>query len=174
MNTESKLILETARLRLREFTLADAQLIYDLNDDPEVIRYVGDPACADLNAARAVLQNIILPQYRKYKLGRWAAELKDTGECIGWCGIKKLEDSGEYDLGYRFFKRHWGKGYGTELAKATLAFGHTERKLKRIKAMARVENTASLNVLEKIGMKFAGHGFEHDGKIAIYCSDSAR
>ena len=172
MNTEPKLILETARLRLREFTLADAQLIYDLNDDPEVIRYVGDPACADLNAARVVLEEIILPQYRKYKLGRWAAELLDTGECIGWCGIKFLEDSDEYDLGYRFFRKHWAYGYGTELAKATLTYGHTVLKLKRIKATARVENTASLHVLEKIGMKFTGHGFEHDGKIAIYRSDA--
>jgi ribosomal-protein-alanine N-acetyltransferase len=166
-----KIILETPRLRLREFSLLDAQLIYDLNADPEVIRYVGDPACSDLAAAKGVLETIILPQYIKHHIGRWAVELKETDECIGWCGIKFLDDKGEYDLGYRFFRKHWGKGYATESAAASLKFGHSERKLRRIMAMARVENTNSLHVLEKIGMTFVSHGIEHDGKVALFVSE---
>jgi RimJ/RimL family protein N-acetyltransferase len=165
------IILETERLRLREFTLSDAQLIYDLNDDPEVIRYVGDPACKDLEDATLVLENIILPQYAKYNIGRWAVELKATGEFIGWCGIKLLEDSGEYDLGYRFFQNHWRKGYASEAAAASLEFGHTKRGLKRISAHASVENIGSIKVLEKIGMAFEKSGTDECcGSIAIYVS----
>ncbi len=166
-----KIILETKRLRLREFTLSDAQLIYDLNDDPEVIKYVADPACKDVAAAAEVLQTIILPQYAKYNMGRWAVELKETGACIGWCGIKFLEDKGEYDLGYRYFRKHWRKGYGFEAAAASLEFGHTNRMLKKIMACASKENLGSIRVLEKIGMKFHASGFDHGDAISIYLSD---
>jgi RimJ/RimL family protein N-acetyltransferase len=166
-----KIILETPRLRLREFTVADAQLIYDLNSDPEVIKYVADHACSDLAAARQVIETVIQPQYAKHQIGRWAVELKENDECIGWCGLKYLDNKAEYDLGYRFFKKHWGKGFATESAVVSLRFGHLERKLKRIIAVARVENSASLHVLEKTGMKFLAHDFECDGKVAIYVSE---
>jgi ribosomal-protein-alanine N-acetyltransferase len=166
-----KIILETERLRLREFTLSDAQFVFDLNDDPEVIRYVSDPACKDLDAARDVLETIILPQYTKYALGRWAVELKESGEAIGWCGIKFLADSGEYDLGYRYFRKHWRKGYGFEAAAASLEFGHSIKGLKKIVACAAVDNLGSIRVLEKIGMKFQAPGFDHDEPISIYASE---
>jgi len=165
-----KIILETERLCLREFTMDDAQFIFDLNDDPEVIRYVPDPACQDLNAASNVLETIILPQYSKYNIGRWAVELKESGEAIGWCGIKFLEESGSYDLGYRYFRKHWRKGYGYEAAAACLEFGHTQKSLMKIIACAAVENKGSIRVLEKIGMTYESPGFDHGEPISIYAS----
>ncbi len=165
-----KSILETSRLRLFEFTLADAQLIFDLNEDPEVIRYVGDRRCENLEAARAVLSDIILPQYKLYSMGRWAVALKDTHEIIGWCGIKYLTESKEYDLGYRFFQKHWGNGYATESAIAVLEYGHTQLGLKTIVGKADSGNTASINVFRKLGMKFERSGEEHCGMAVVYSS----
>jgi|ERR1043165_2919072 RimJ/RimL family protein N-acetyltransferase len=146
-------ILETERLYLREFTMEDAQLLIDLNADPDVIRYTGDGAVKDLDEARRIIRDIILPQYGN-KLGRWAVHLKSDGTFIGWCGLKYIAENNEIDLGYRFFKKYWGQGYATESAKACLEYGTKARQLKGIIARAAKANTASICVIKKLGMVY--------------------
>ena len=63
------IILETNRLVLRVFTPEDAPLIYGLNLDPDVTRYTGDPI-KDLEQAKQVLEQTIIPQYALYNHGR--------------------------------------------------------------------------------------------------------
>ena len=148
------IILSTERLYLREFTIDDAQLLIDLNSDIEVTRYTGDGPVKDLEESKRILVEIIFPQY-KNKIGRWAVHLKSNDEFIGWCGLKHLAESDETDLGYRFFKIHWGKGYATESAKAVLDYGVNTIKLKNIRARAAKANTASLNVIKKLGLTYS-------------------
>ena len=69
------IVIETKRLLLRLFTEEDAQLIYDLNLDVEVIKFTHDPV-KDLNHAKEILEGTILPQYVLYNHGRWAIHLK--------------------------------------------------------------------------------------------------
>ena len=69
------IVLETERLILRTFTIDDAPLIYELNLDPDVIRYTFDPI-KDIEHAKEVLEKTILPQYALYNHGRWAVHLK--------------------------------------------------------------------------------------------------
>lgn len=145
--------LETERLYLREFTIDDAQLLIDLNSDIEVTRYTGDGPVKDLEEAKGILTEIIFPQY-KNNIGRWAVHLKSSNEFIGWCGLKHIAEENEIDLGYRFFKTHWGKGYATESAKAVLEYGVSQLKLKNIIARAAKENTASIHVIKKLGMTY--------------------
>jgi ribosomal-protein-alanine N-acetyltransferase len=172
MYTE-ELYLETPRLFLREMTPEDAPFILELNRDPEVIKYVGENPLKDLSEAESVLYMRILPQYRRYGMGRLLVELKSTGEGIGWCGIKWDADKDCYDLGYRFFKKYWGQGYASESAKAVLDWGHQTRKLETIVGKADVLNTGSVHVLEKLGMKFHGFSDECHGKTAVYHSVSS-
>ena len=146
-------IIETERLLLRKFTVEDAPLIYELNLDPDVIRYTYDPV-KDIEHATHVLEQVILPQYALYNHGRWAVHLKPQLEFIGWCGLKCIPQRDEIDLGYRFKKQYWGKGYATEAAYACIQYGFKKLDLKRIFGRAIPENTASLHVLEKCGMTF--------------------
>jgi RimJ/RimL family protein N-acetyltransferase len=146
-------IIETERLLLRKFTVEDAPLIYELNFDPDVIRYTYDPV-KDIEHATQVLEQVILPQYALYNHGRWAVHLKPQLEFIGWCGLKCIPQRDEIDLGYRFKKQYWGKGYATEAAYACIQYGFKKLDLKRIIGRAIPENTASLHVLEKCGMTF--------------------
>ena len=148
------LILQTPRLYLRRFTLADAALIYQLNSKPEVLQYLHELLLKDEAHATEVLTNIILPQYEN-NLGRWAAHLKDTDEFIGWCGLKYRPERNETDLGYRFLRSCWGKGFASEAAAACLSYGFTQYQLPLITARAHVENLASLRVIEKCGMQFS-------------------
>lgn len=150
-----KKILETPRLILRELTPEDYQDFFDLNNDPEVVRYVGDGAFASLNAAKKFLENY--DQYEKYGMGRWAVILKPDNEFTGWCGLKfqpELSESGEVDLGYRFFRKYWGQKIATESAKASVAFGFNTLGLKRIVGRVMSGNNASVKVLENCGMHY--------------------
>jgi ribosomal-protein-alanine N-acetyltransferase len=169
MNT-TELFIETPRLYLREMTPDDAPFIKALNEDPEVIQYVGELPVKDITEAENILYMRILPQYKRYGMGRLLVELKLTGEAIGWCGIKFDVDADCYDLGYRFFKKHWGQGYATESAKAILDWGHNSRNLDFIVGKADVRNAGSVHVLEKLGMKFERFSDECHGKTAVYVS----
>lgn len=149
-----KTILETERLVAREFLPSDAPLIFKLNSDPKVIKYTGDKPCKNEEEAQQIIEEkIIAQQYLKDGFGRWAVHLKSNGLFIGWCGLRKLEPSQEIDLGYRFLARFWGKGYATEIAKATIDYGFNNLGLSRIIGRTMPENIASITVLEKLGMK---------------------
>ena len=80
-------IFTSDRLVLRTFTINDAPLIFQLNNDPEVIKYTYDPL-NNLDEAEKVLIQTILPQYALYNHGHWAVHLKCSLEFIGWCGLK--------------------------------------------------------------------------------------
>lgn len=146
-------IIQTNRLLLRTFTIDDVQLIYELNNDADVTRYTYDPM-NEMEQARQVLEKIILPQYALYNHGRWAVHTKDQLEFIGWCGLKYRPERHEVDLGYRYKKSAWGKGYATEAAYACLQYGFEKLNIGKITGRAVPENVASWRVLEKIGMEF--------------------
>jgi [ribosomal protein S5]-alanine N-acetyltransferase len=148
-------IIETDRLLLRTFTIDDAPLIYELNADPEVIKYTGDPI-KDIEHAKQVLEQSILPQYSLYNYGRWAVHTKPDHVFIGWCGLKNRPERNEIDLGYRFMKKYWGRGYATEAAYASLKHGLEKLGLARIVGRAMPENKASLKVLKNCGMHYVG------------------
>ncbi|HWR32785.1 MAG TPA: GNAT family N-acetyltransferase [Chitinophagaceae bacterium] len=149
------IIIETKRLLLRTFTEDDATLIYHLNLDPDVIRYTLDPI-RNLNHAGEVLEKVILPQYALYNFGRWAVHLKQDLAFIGWCGLKNRPELNEIDLGYRFLKSSWGKGYANEAASACIKYGFKKLNLSRIVGRALPGNLASINVLAKCGMDYFG------------------
>lgn len=146
-------ILETERLYLREFTIEDAQLLLELNSDPRVTKYTEYGTMSTLEEAQKKLNTDILLQY-KNKLGRWAVFIKSNDEFIGWCGVKYSEIDKAHTLGYRFFYKHWGKGYATEAAKASLEYALNVLNIKKIISKAMKENNASINVMKKLGMVY--------------------
>jgi len=162
-----EIIFQTDRLILRRFTEADAGLLLSLNSDPEVLRYLHEPLLEDEEHSLTILRTVIFPQYEN-NLGRWAIHTKENNEFIGWCGLKYRADLDEIDLGYRFKKSSWGNGYATEAARKTLNFGFKELELEVITGRAHIENIASQNVLQKIGMKFIGEGITDDCPVRTY------
>ncbi|GAB4259064.1 MAG: GNAT family N-acetyltransferase [Saprospiraceae bacterium] len=147
-------LFETDRLKLRQFGASDAHWFFQLNNDPEVIKYTGDPPFESIHAAEAFLRKY--DQYEKYGYGRWAVVRKDGGEVIGWCGLRHVASMDETDIGFRFFRKFWGRGYATESAAACLDYGFGQLGLHRIIGRAMELNMASIRVLEKIGMRKVG------------------
>ena len=146
-----KKIIESNRLLLRELDISDSEDFYNLNSDPEVLQYTGDNSFSLISDAESFLKN-----YNDYKIngfGRWAVISKESNDFLGWCGLK-LNEEKIIDLGFRFFKIHWGKGYATESAKASLDYGFNNLKIDEIIGRASIENKASVRVLEKLKMNF--------------------
>jgi RimJ/RimL family protein N-acetyltransferase len=161
------MIIETERLLLREMTEADAEHLVRLGQNPNVTRYLPDPPLASVEDAVRILNTVIFPQYAN-RIGRWAVIRKDTGEFIGWCGLKYYADVNEYDLGYRYLEEHWGRGFATEAARAVLQYGIERLRSARIVGKAMVQNTGSRRVLEKIGLAFESYVVEDGGEVAVY------
>lgn len=148
-------VVETKRLLLRQFTADDAELIWQLNLDPEVTRFTHDPV-RDIEHAKEILEKTILPQYALYNHGRWAVHIKNDLQFIGWCGLKFRSELNEIDLGYRFMKPFWGQGYATEAAFGCIKYGFEKLHLQRIVGRAEPGNIGSLKVLEKCEMTYIG------------------
>ncbi len=163
-------ILETQRLYLREITPEDAEYAYGLNLDPEVIKYTGDEPFESVSSARTFLENY--DQYKKYGFGRWAVINKTDHEFLGWCGLKYTADLNEVDIGFRFFKKHWNRGYATESAKACLDLGFNNFGILNIVGRAMKENFRSIAVLEKIGMIYC-RPYDFEGEQGVIYSKSS-
>jgi [ribosomal protein S5]-alanine N-acetyltransferase len=151
-----KVVLETERLLLREYVEDDAQAFFELNSDPEVLRFVPDKPLLNIEQARQILIDHPIADYRKYGFGRCACIFKSTGEQIGFAGLKYLEELGEVDVAFRLKPAHWGFGLATEAALASIRFGFSNLGLKQIIGLAMPENFASVHVLEKTGLRYAG------------------
>jgi [ribosomal protein S5]-alanine N-acetyltransferase len=161
-----KFYIETERLILRDLLPTDAEGMFELDSDPEVHKYVGRKPVQVIEESRKVI-DIIRAQYDTNGIGRWAVIEKATGAFIGWSGLKLMTTeingyTNYLDLGYRFIKRYWGKGYATETALASIQFAWSELKATDVYGIADVDNTASRNVLEKCGLQFQNI-FEYDG-----------
>jgi RimJ/RimL family protein N-acetyltransferase len=160
-------IIETSRLLLREFTMEDAELVYELNRDPEVTRYTGDPI-VDIEQAREVLEKSIIPQYAANNLGRWAVHTKPDLKFIGWCGLKFRPERNEIDLGYRFLRAARGKGFATEAAMACIDHGFKKLNLPLITGHSMPGNPASVKVLQNCGMQYVGEEIIDDHPALTY------
>lgn len=156
--------IETERTIMRKLTKEDAEDFYALNLDKEVLKFTGDQPFENLQTAIDFITNY--DQYEKYGVGRLAVIDKRTSIFLGWCGLKYCEDKNEYDIGFRFCKKYWNKGFATETAKKYLDFGFDEFKIEKIVGRAMKENFVSIKVLEKIGMTFK-ESFDFEGHEGV-------
>lgn len=160
------IFIETDRLTIRPLLPEDAEGIFELDSDPEVHQYLGNNPIKTIEQSAEAIQ-FIRQQYLDNGIGRWAVIEKVTNKFAGWTGLKLMKETvnnhnNYYDLGYRFIKKYWGKGYATETAIASLAYGFDELKLQEIFAMADVQNAGSNAVLQKAGLRFI-EVFHDDG-----------
>jgi RimJ/RimL family protein N-acetyltransferase len=150
--------LETPRLILRRFTMDDLDAVFALHSDPEVMFFV----TGGRGTPRAELESDHLPAWLAYyerdggRFGYWAADLRETGEFIGWFHLRPGEDDppGEAELGYRLRRAAWGRGYATEGARALVDKAFTDLGLDRVRAETMVVNTRSRRVMDNAGLRY--------------------
>ncbi len=167
----SLIVLETERLRLRQFADSDAEFVLELLNEPSWLRFIGDRGVRTLDDARSYITNGPKAMYARHGFSLLVVERKTDGAALGMCGLIQRDTLDAPDIGYAFLPRAWGQGYAREAAAAVLAHGHSALRLPRILAITDPENTASIRLLEDLGMRFveiipfAGGGvsrlFEH-------------
>ena len=162
---ENSVAIETERLRLRMFQASDLDSLAALFADPDVMRYVGNGEPVDRPEAEKALASIVA-HWEREGFGRWAIEEKETGEFVGYGGLRSL--FGTPEVVYHFAKRHWGKGFATEMARAALQFGFSEKGFTRIVAIAKPGNDASIHVMKKLGMQFEQQTSYYDIEVVQY------
>lgn len=148
------IVLETERLTLREFTRDDANLLVELDSDPDVMRFLtgGEPTTREYIEEKML--PTLLEDYGRFPgFGIWAADATDTG-FVGWFELRPANDSppGEVVLGYRLRQAAWGRGYATEGGRALLHRGFDELGVRTVVAETMAVNTGSRRVMEKLGL----------------------
>lgn len=158
--------LLTQRLRFRAPAQTDYDNILDLGSDPEVMRYITYGKTQNPKEARADLEQRI--QLSQGVHGYWITEDQITGDFIGWMALRPLPGKDHFELGYRFLKKHWGKGYATEAGQRLLQYAFQELNLPKVVAIAMPENQASRRVMEKLGFQFIGFDHFHGVDCVVY------
>jgi RimJ/RimL family protein N-acetyltransferase len=143
--------LETARLRLRPFDDADADDLFALQSDAQVLRYWDSPPWTDPKRSERFLAGC--RQMAEEGTGaRVAVDRLSDGAFIGWCTFNEWNpDFRSASLGYCFTEASWGHGYATEAAGALLRWAFEALPLNRVQAEADTRNLSSARVLEKLG-----------------------
>lgn len=150
----SLIVLETERLRLRQFAPEDAAFVLELLNEPSWLRFIGDRGVRTLDDARAYIENGPRAMFARHGFSLLVAERKVDGAALGMCGLIRRDSLDAPDIGYALLPRAWGQGYAREAATAVLAHGHSVLGLPRILAITDPDNAASIRLLEELGMQF--------------------
>jgi RimJ/RimL family protein N-acetyltransferase len=154
-------INNSARLSYQLMTIDDAELLYQLDQEPEVMRFISDGN----PSSRETIYNVLVPRMQKYLnstkgWGIWQVNITETNEYIGWVLVRPMNffsTSPEFDnleLGWRFFQTSWGKGFASEAAQHIKDVLAAKSEYKKFSAIADESNLASIGVMKKIGMSY--------------------
>lgn len=147
--------IETQRLTLRAFREADATALFELSQDPEVMRYVGDRRVPTLQESwRGVAGMLGHWALRGY--GQWAIEERSSGRFIGRAGIINPVGWPGPEVGYLLGKDWWGRGYATEAARAAMDWGFERVGFDELISLIFAENTRSIAVAMRLGESLRG------------------
>lgn len=161
-----RILIETERLILRELEYTDENDLFEMDSDPEVHLYIENKPVKTIDEIHNAI-NLLKKQNEENGIARWAVIDKLTSECIGWAGLKYFNQplnnrNNFYELGYRFKKKHWGKGFATESSIAILDYGFKNFNVDSIFAITDPKNENSKKVLAKLGFEFK-ETFNYEG-----------
>ena len=147
-------VVETTRLRLRRFTLDDAEFVLELVNEPSFVENIADKGLRTLDDARRFILEGSWTCQEKKGYGQFVVELRDSGEAVGICGLLYRDSLGLTDIGFAFLPEHWGRGFAFEAASAVLEYGRSTLGIEKIVGLTSEDNLASIKVLRKLGMEF--------------------
>lgn len=148
--------LETERLLLRPLRVSDAPDMYDYAKRADVTKYLLWNPHPDLTYTRRYLEYLA----GRYRLGQfydWALISKESKRMIGTCGFVRFDcPHNRAEIGYVLHPDYHRQGLMSEAVRRVLHFGFSVLGLHRVEARYMVDNTASRQLMEKVGMQFEG------------------
>lgn len=158
-------MFETERLLLRKMSRFDADAIFAMRSSPNIMRFIREP---QIRRETDNWIKLVSSRWQNEKIGFCAVLEKKSNEFAGWCGLWRLTETGEIEIGYAIAKKFWRKGYATESAARILQYGFDELKFNKIAAVTHPENSGARRVMEKIGMSFDCIGKFYERDLAHY------
>ena len=168
-------VTNTNRLSFRLLTSIDAELLFELDQDPEVMRHL----TAGKLTSREDINKVFIPRMEAYRdpqkgWGLWGVFLKDNNEFIGWVLVRPMEffsnkpEFKNLELGWRFKQSSWGKGYASEATQQVKDVLAMNKDIRAFSATALADNLGSIGVMKRLGMSHIKNYLHHDssGDIA--------
>lgn len=143
-------ILDTERCHIRESTVEDVDLFYEIYKNPSITKYMED-LYSDRNEELAYMRDYIEKVYGFYDFGVWTVIEKESGSIIGRAGLSYREGYEDPELGFVIGVPWQGKGYAYEVCREILKYGKEELGFERVQAFVETENEVSLNLCTKLG-----------------------
>ena len=152
--TESMIVIETPRLRLRTFTPEDAPFYLGLINEPSWIANIGDRNIHTVDAARAALEAGPIAQFREHGYCFYIIERRSDGVAIGMGGMIRRDSLPGPDIGYAMLPAYWGQGYAWEATAAIVRHARHTLRIPTLYGITSPQNQASINLLNKLGLRF--------------------
>lgn len=157
-------IPRTARLNFKLMDENDSALLFDLDNDPQVMEYL----TRGKTTTMSTIKDVFIPRMQAYRnpqqgWGLWQVNLNDNDSFIGWILIRPMRfftaepDFSDIEIGWRFKRTSWGKGYASEAAQAVADVITANVEIKALSATALKDNNGSIKVMEKLGLQFIEH-----------------
>lgn len=161
-------LFTTERLRVRQLTASDLDIMLELYGDADSMRWVGDSQPLDRAACQLWLEKTAA-NYRNRGYGLSVVELLAGNAVLGFCGLVHPHGQDQAEIKYAMRRSCRGKGYASEAVAGMLEYGHREFALNPIVATVAPENLASLRILEKCGMCYRHSVTDELGfAVAVY------
>lgn len=167
--------IPTARLLLRPVTAIDGALVHRLFSDPDTFRHAPDARFTSPAQSEALLDRW-LTHWAEHDLGTWVVTDRDSGEELGTCGLRagaeaqqhlgRTDEPSWLNLGYRYAPTTFGRGVGTEAARAVLAHATEWCPGQLVTAIVRPHHPASIRVAQKAGLEPIGAQADVEGEAA--------
>jgi RimJ/RimL family protein N-acetyltransferase len=161
-------IIETPRLSIRHLDERDFNALYALCSDPDVVRYMGDGQPLTAEQTRQWI-GVSINNYATRGYGCSAVIDKASGAMIGFCGlVHPVEAPEDVEIIYALRPEYWGRGLASEAAGAMLRYGLERFQLPQILATIDAANTASIAIVEKLGMRYLKTEPRDDGSSTLF------
>jgi len=162
-------IENSERLRYRLLTSKDAEILFDLDQDPEVMRYISNSKATPM----AKIRSTFLPRLASYTdyqkgWGMWGVFSLSGEAFLGWILVRPMHffsaapQFDDIELGWRFQRKFWGRGFASEAAKHIMYALYHQTGIQTYSAIAVKENKASIAIMEKLGMQYVSSGLHQD------------
>lgn len=162
-----KVLINTDRLNIREFSINDVDLIFDINNDKECIRFNGWDSMSEEKCKEDIEKWI-----NKYRLfpgtGAFCVEDRLSKDKIGMAFIVKTKGADEYEIGFRLRRVHWDKGYAKEISRAFINYAKDTLNAQTVIGEVYKDNLRSRNVFQKLNFKELPYPGSEDGLIYKY------
>ena len=159
-------ILTTPRVTLRHLEPSDLNHLFQMNSDPRVMEYIAP--VYNLETCQKRLEMALAFYQEHPQMGKLAAIQRSDNAFMGWFCLQPLDNTEEFEIGYRMMPEFWGKGIATEAAKVLLDYGFEQVGLKRIVGITRPDNIASQRVLLKIGLVYEEQRHYYNTDVNYY------